>query len=137
MNTAGSSDAEAPIFDLGLSMATGIVSSGIYNGWRDFGFGVVNFPFLGGGVPSSPSCGVCVSRLVCFATVCSGVDGFGSGGLFLADGLLKPGCGYRKVRKSFSKFYRWRSELVVKYNVGLETSTPRHVGACILWQLGV
>ena len=115
LNKAGSSDAEASVLDLGLSMANGIVSSGIYDGQVGFGFGVVNYPFLGGGVPRSPSCGVCVSRLVSFARVCSGVDGFGSGGLLLAAGLLKQGCGCRKVRKSFSKLYCRRSELVVKY----------------------
>ena len=49
LNKADSSDAEAPILD--LSMANGIVSSGIYDRRGGFGFGVVNFPFLGGGVP--------------------------------------------------------------------------------------
>ena len=39
----------------------------------DFGFEVVSFPFLDGGVSRSASCGVCVSRLICFAGV-SGCD---------------------------------------------------------------
>ena len=72
---ANSSDAEAPFF-LNLSVANGIVSSRVYDKRDDFNFEIANFPFLDGDVPRSPSCGVCVSQLIRFARVCSGVDDF-------------------------------------------------------------
>ena len=53
--------------------------------------------FLTKDVPCSPSCGVCVSQLVRFAGVCSGVGDFNSGGLFLNAELLKQGCGCHVV----------------------------------------
>ena len=81
---ANSSDTEAPFFDLSLSITNGIVSSRVCNKQDDFNFERVGFPFLGGGVPRSPSCGVYVSQLIRFAGVCSGVDDFSNGNLFLA-----------------------------------------------------
>ena len=58
LNKANSSDTEAPFLDLTLSTADGIVSSKIYYKRDDFNFEIVNFPFLDGVVPRSPSYGV-------------------------------------------------------------------------------
>ena len=88
--------------DLNLSMANSIVSSKIYDKRDDFGFGTVSFPFLGGDIHRSPSYGVYISQLVRFAHVCSVVDDFNGGGLFLAAMLLERGYGCRKVREVFS-----------------------------------
>ena len=57
-NRANSSDTEAPFLDLTLSTTNGIVSSKIYYKPDDFNFEIVNFPFLDGVVPRSPSYGV-------------------------------------------------------------------------------
>ena len=46
------------ILDLNLSITNGIVSSIIYDKRDDFNFEIVNFPFLDGDVPRSPSYGV-------------------------------------------------------------------------------
>ena len=123
LNKANSSDTDAPFLDLDLSITNGLVSSEIYDERDDFDFEIieVDFPFLDGDVSRSPSCGVCISQLVRFARVCSSVDDFNSGDLFLAAKLLKQGCGYHKIRKAFSKFYREHLELIVKYNIGLKT----------------
>ena len=43
----------------------------------DFGFRIVNFPFLSGGIPSGPSYGVCISRLIRCARCCSRCGDFG------------------------------------------------------------
>ena len=51
-------DTEAPILDLNLSIENGIVSSKINDKRNDINFEIVNFPFLGGDVPHSPSYGV-------------------------------------------------------------------------------
>ena len=58
LNTANSSDTEVPFLDLNLSITNDIVSSNIYDKRDDFNFEIVNFPFLDGDVPRSPSYGV-------------------------------------------------------------------------------
>ena len=95
--------------DLNLSITNGIVSSKIYDKRDDFNFEIVNFPFLDGDVPRSPSYGVYISQLIRFARVCSNVDDFISKNLFLTAKLLKQGYRY-KIRKAFSKFYHRHSE---------------------------
>ena len=67
---------EASFLDLNLSITNGTVSSKIYDKWDDFNFEIVNFLFLDGDVPHSPSSGVCISQLIRFARVCSNVDDF-------------------------------------------------------------
>ena len=76
LNKANSSDTEAPFLDLSLSITNGIVSSKIYDKQDDFNFEIVNFPFLDGDVPRSPSYGIYISQLIRFARVCSNVDDF-------------------------------------------------------------
>ena len=76
LNKANSSDTEAPILDFNLSITNGIVSSKIYDKRDDFNFEIVNFPFLDGYFPCSPSYGVYISQLIYFARVCSNVDVF-------------------------------------------------------------
>ena len=75
--------------DLNLSITNGIVSSKIYYKWDDFNFEIVNFPFLNGYVPRSPSYGVYISQLICLARVISNVDDFNNINLFLTAKLLK------------------------------------------------
>ena len=118
LNKPNSSDTEASFLDLNLSITNGIVSSKIYDKRDDFNFEIVNFPFLDGDVPRSPSYGVYISQLIRFARVCSNVDDFNNRNLFLTAKLLKQGYRYHKIRKAFSKFYRRHSELIVKYNSG-------------------
>ena len=50
LNKANSSDTEAPFLDLHLitCISDGFISSKIYDKHDDFGFDVVNFPFLDG-----------------------------------------------------------------------------------------
>ena len=67
LNKANSSDTEALFLDLNLSITNGIVSSQIYDKRDDFNFEIVNFPFLDGDVPRSPSYGVYISQLIRFA----------------------------------------------------------------------
>ena len=105
LNKANSSDTEAPFLDLNLSITNGIVSSKIYDKRDDFNFEIVNFPFLDGDVPRSPSYGVYISQLIRFARVCSNVDYLNNGNLFLTAKILKQGYRYDKIRKAFSKFY--------------------------------
>ena len=55
LNKANSSDTEAQFLDLNLSITNGIVSSKIYDKLDDLNFEILNFPFLDGDVPRSPS----------------------------------------------------------------------------------
>ena len=88
------------------------------------GLTVVNFPFLDGDVPRSPSYGVYISQLIRFARVCSNVDDFNNRNLFLTAKLLKQGYRYHKIRKAFSNFYYRHSEF---------SSATRHIKTYILW----
>ena len=80
LNKANSSDTEAPVLDLNLSITKGIVSFKIYDKRDDFNFDIVNFPFLDRDVPRSPSYGVYISQLIRF--VCSNVDDFNNRKIF-------------------------------------------------------
>ena len=130
---ANSSDTEAPFLDLNLSITNGIVSSKIYDKRDDFNFEIVNFPFLDGDVPRSPSYGVYISQLIRFARVCSNVDDINNRNLFLTAKLLKQGYRYHKIRKAFSKFYYRHSELIVKYNIGLKTLLQQGISETIFY----
>ena len=124
LNKANSSDTEAPFLDLNLSITNGIVSSKIYDKRDDFNFEIVNFPFLDGDVPRSPSYGVYISQLIRFARVCC---------LFLTVKLLKQGYRLHKIRKAFSKFHHRHSELIVKYNIGLKTLLQQGISEPIFY----
>ena len=91
LDKANSSDSEAPFLDLNLSITNGIVSSKIYDKRDDFNFEIVNFPFLDGDVSRSPTYGVYISQLICFARVCSSFEDFNNRNLFLTAKLLKQG----------------------------------------------
>ena len=56
---------------------------------NDSDFEIVNFPFLDGDVPRSPSYGVYISQLIRFARVCSNIDDFNHRTLFMTAKLLK------------------------------------------------
>ena len=100
-----------------------------------FNFEIVNFPFLDGDVPRSPSYGVYISQLIRFAKVCSNVDDFNNRNLFLTAKLFKQGYRYHKIRKAFSKFYYRHSELIVKYNIGLKTLLQQGISEPIFYGL--
>ena len=80
LGRANASGTEAAFLDLHLLVSGGIVSAKVCDGRDDFDFGIVNFPFLDGGVPRSASCGVCVSLLIRFAGASGCVAGFGARG---------------------------------------------------------
>ena len=133
LNKANSYDTEAPFLDLNLSITNGIVSSKIYDKRDDFNLEIVNFPFLDGDVPRSPSYGVYISQLIRFARVCSYDDDFKNRNLFLTAQILKQGYRYHKIRKAFSKFYHRHSEFIVKYNIGLKTLLQQGISEPIFY----
>ena len=98
---------------------------------NDFDFEKVNFPFLDGDVPRSPSYGVYISQLICFARVCSNIDDFNNRTLFMTAKLLKQDI--IKFEKAFSKLYHRHSELMVKYNIGLKTLLQQGISEPIFY----
>ena len=118
LSWAGVSDAGASILDLSVSI---FVEAEVFDRRDDFGFDIVNFAFLDGGLPRSASCGACVSRFVCFARVPGRVDDTDARNArneVLTARLFLQRCRYHKLRGAFSKFYRRHFDLVSKYNVG-------------------
>ena len=104
---------------------------------NDFDFEIVNFPFLDGDVPRSPSYGVYISQLsygvyisqlIRFARVCSNIDDFNKKVLFLTTKLFKQGYRYHKIRKAFSILYHRHSEYWSK-----NSSATGHTRTYILW----
>ena len=85
-----------------MSITYGIVSSKIYDKQDYLNFEILNFPFLDGDVPPSPSYGVFISQLIRFAGVWSHVDDFNNRNLFLTAKFLKQGYRYHKIQKAFS-----------------------------------
>ena len=132
LNKANSSDTEAPFLDLNLSITNGVVSSKIYDKRDDLNFVIVNFPFLDGDVPRSPSYGVYISQLIRFARMCSNVGDFNNRNLFLTAKLLKQGYRYHKIRKAFSKFYNRHSNCEIEHWVK-NSSATRYIRTYILW----
>ena len=131
-NKANSSDTEAPFLDLKLSISNSTVSTTIYNKGDDFGFGIVNFPFLDGDVPRRTSYGVYISQLIRFARVSSNVSDFSCRNKALTAELFRQGYRYHKLRKAFLKFYR--RHIAGKIQCHLEeTSARRNIGTRILW----
>ena len=76
LNKANSSDTEAPVLDLCLTISDDFVSSKIYDKRDDFDFDIVNFPFLDGDVPRATSYRVYIFQLIRFARVSSHVTDF-------------------------------------------------------------
>ena len=101
LNKTNSSDTEAPFLDLNLSITNGMVSTKIYDKGDNFNFEIVNFPFLDGDVPRSPSHGVYISQLIRFARVCFNVDDFNNRHLFLTTKLLKKVIDIIKFERRF------------------------------------
>ena len=113
LNNANTSDTEATILDLYLSISNDIVSTKIYDKRDDFDFEIVNFPIF------STSYGVYISQLIRFARASSIVADFNTRNKLLTQKLLKQGYRYHKLRKTFSKFYRRYYDLISKFQVGL------------------
>ena len=76
LNIVNTSDKEAALLDLDLSISNDIVSTKIYDKRDDFDFEIVNFPFLDGDFPRSTSYGVYISQLIRFARASGYVTDF-------------------------------------------------------------
>ena len=121
LNSANSSDTQAPFWDLNLCISNGTVSTIIYDKQDDFDFDIVNFHFLDGDVPRRTSYIVYISPLIRFARASSNLNVFNYRNKALTAKRLRQGYRYFTLRKAFSKFYRRHDALLEKYSVSLKT----------------
>ena len=77
-----------------MPITNGLVSTISYD--EIFNFEIVNFPFLDGDVPRSPSYDIYIPQLIRSARVCSHVDDFNNSNKYMTSKLLKHG--YRSVK---------------------------------------
>ena len=98
LSKANSFETNAPFLDLHLS----ILHVNIYDKRDDFGFEIVNFPYLDGDgdVPRRASYGVYISQLIRFARVSSHVTDFSTRNKLLTAKLLNQGYRYHNLRKA-------------------------------------
>ena len=104
LNKAYVSDTEASFLDLHLSISDDFVKTKCFDKRDDFGFDIVNFPFLDDDVPRSTSYGVYISQLICFARVSIHIDDFNVRNKVLTAKLLRQGYRYHKLRRHFQNF---------------------------------
>ena len=114
LNKANTSDKETSFLDLDIQVIGSDIHTSVYDKRDDFGFPILNFPWLSGDAPRLPSCGIYISQLVRFARCCTSVLDFYSKNLQITS---KPtqGYTYHKLRKTFGKVFRSYSELLSKF----------------------
>ena len=115
LNKANTPDKEASFLDLNIKVICSDVHTSVYDNRDDFGFPIVNFPWLSGDVPRLSSYCVYISKLIRFAMCCTSVSDFNSKNLQLTSKLLTHGYRYHKLRKTNGKFFRSCSELLSKF----------------------
>ena len=78
LNKANTSDKEISFLDLNIKVIGSDVHTSVYEKCDDFGYPIVNFPWLNGNFPRLTSYGVYISQLVRFACCCTSVSDFHS-----------------------------------------------------------
>ena len=78
LNKANTSDKESSFLDLNIKAIGNDIHTSVYDKRDDFGFPIVNFPWLSGDVPRLPSYGIYILQLVRFARCCTSVFDFNS-----------------------------------------------------------
>ena len=115
VNKANTSDKETSFWDLNIKVIDSDIHTSVYDKRNDFGFPIVNFPWLRGDVPRLPSYSIYISQLVRFARCCTSVLDFHSKNLQITSKLLTQGYRYHKLRKTFGKSFRSCSELLSEF----------------------
>ena len=106
LNKANTSDEETSFLDLNIKGIDNDVHTSVYDKRDDFGFSIVNFPWLSGYDPRFQSSGVYISHLVRFARRYTSVLDFNSKTRQIISKLMTQGYRYHKLRKTFGKFFR-------------------------------
>ena len=83
----------------------GKLSTRLYDKRDDFHFHIANIPFLSSSIPSGPSYGVYISKLIRYERCCSHYDDFRYCHKCLVDRPLSQGYIALRLEKFFKKFY--------------------------------
>ena len=81
----------------------------------NFGFHIVNFPFMSSNIPSAPAYGVYASQLIRYARCCSSYSDFLICHRALVKRLLSQGYKVNRLSNTFKKFYGRHTDLVGQY----------------------
>ena len=93
----------------------------IYDKRDDFDLNIVNYPFICGNIPHSPSYGVYISQLIRYARASTLYDDFVSRSSGLTSKLLRQGYKRLKLIDAFKKFYGRHNTLVDNYKTSVTT----------------
>ena len=104
-NKANTSDKDTSFLDLNIKVIASDIHTSVYDKRDDFGFPIVNLPWLSGDYPKLPSYGIYISQLVKFARCCTRVLDFHSKTLQITSKLLTQGYRYHKLRNTFGRFF--------------------------------
>ena len=115
LNKANVTNTETPFLDLNIKIINGEIHTSVYDKRDDFGFNIVNFPWLDGDVPRLPSYGIYISQLIRYARACTDVFDFHSRNLQITKKLLGQGFRFHKLVKTFWKFYKNYSQILLKF----------------------
>ena len=115
LNKANTSDTETSFLDLNIKVIGSNIHTSVYDQRDDFGFPIVNFPWLSDDVLRLPSYGIYISQLVPFARCCTSIVDFHSKNLQITSKILTQGYRYHKLCKTFGKFFRSFSELLSRF----------------------
>ena len=115
LNKANKWNKETQFLDLNIKIVDNKIQTSVYDKRDDFGFKIVNYPWLDGDVPRLPSYGIYISQLVRYARASFDISDFHLKNLQITSKLLTQGYRYHKLRKTFGKFFRSYSELLLKF----------------------
>ena len=114
-NKANTSDKETSFLELNIKVIGSDIHTSVYDKRDDFGFPIVNFPWLRGDDHRISSYGIYISQLVRFARCCTSILDFHSKNLQITSKLLAKVYRYHKLWKLFGKFFRSYSEFLSKF----------------------
>ena len=88
------------------------ITTKLYDKRDEFGFHIVNFPFMSSNIPSATAYGVDASQLIRYTHCCSNYSDFLSRHRALVTGLLSQGYKINRLSNTFKKFYGRHTDLV-------------------------
>ena len=91
------------------------ITTKLYDKRDEFGFHIVNCPFMSSNIPSAPAYGVYASQLIRYARCCSNYGDFLSRHRALVTRLLSQGYKVNRLSNTFEKFYGRHTDQVGQY----------------------
>ena len=108
---------EVSYLDLRIKSENGTLDFSIYDKRDDFNFQIVNFPFMDSCIPKKSALGVFFSQLIRYARINSNFQSFKDKSRGLVERLVGQGYKVEDLRRLSLRFYRERSNILLKYNL--------------------